>query len=139
MIRLVDVYDNPNPGQSIDFLYSLLEDRDPIANISHRRMPTVSDHIRFVHSRPYRAWYIIFSDSHPVGAVYLSKAAEIGIFILKGRQGNGYGKAAIRILMELHPQKRYLANIAPGNSRSISMFEKIGFNLIQLTLEKESP
>ena len=35
------------------FLYELLSERDPVANISHKQMPTYDEHIRFVTSKPY--------------------------------------------------------------------------------------
>ena len=35
------------------FLFELLAQRDPRANISHREMPTYQRHIRFVKSKPY--------------------------------------------------------------------------------------
>jgi RimJ/RimL family protein N-acetyltransferase len=89
-----------------------------------------------VDSLPYKAWYIVFCEDQPVGATYLTYQNEIGIFISKAHQGNCYGKMAVRLLMQVHPEKQYLANIAPGNARSIAMFENMGFDLIQLTLMK---
>jgi RimJ/RimL family protein N-acetyltransferase len=128
---------NPDYIPLVEFLYDLLVERDPVANISHHQMPTFEQHHAFVKSKPYRVWYIIYADDDPVGSVYLTKKNEIGIFIIKSHQGNGYGKQAIRSLMELHPEKQFLANIAPGNSRSIAMFEGLGFDLIQFTFSKE--
>jgi RimJ/RimL family protein N-acetyltransferase len=137
-IRLVDVYANaPDNIAAVLFLYELLGERDHVANISHREMPSFKQHSEFVDSRPYRAWYMIFADDQPVGATYLTEQNEIGVFILKAHQGNCYGKQAIYLLMKMHPQKRFLANIAPGNARSLAMFEKLGFELVQLTLAKE--
>jgi RimJ/RimL family protein N-acetyltransferase len=137
-IRLIDVYaQQPDNSAAILFLYELLAERDPIANISHRKMPTFEQHREFIDSLPYRAWYIIFTENTPIGAVYLTYKNEIGVSILKAHQENGYGKMAIELLMKLHPEKKFLANIAPGNARSISMFEGLGFELIQITLAKE--
>lgn len=137
LIRLVDVYaQQPDNSASTRFLYELLAERDPTVNISHRKMPTFEQHRDFVESRPYKAWYVVFHDDHPIGATYLTEQNEIGIFICKVHQGRGYGKLAILALMNLHPEKRYLANIAPGNSRSMAMFERLGFGLIQLTFER---
>lgn len=135
MIQLIDVYDKISEIRlSTQFLYELLQERDPVANISHRSMPTFEQHKAFVDSHPYEAWYIVFTDDFiPVGATYLTKQNEIGIFILKAHQGQHYAKMAIRLLMEMHPADHYLANIAPGNARSISLFEKLGFDLTQLT------
>ena len=138
---LVNIYDQPGvaPDTVIEFLYKLLQEREPVANISHREMPTMERHAAFVRSQPYQAWYIIAIedvDWEWVGAIYLTHTNEIGISILKEAQGNCYGPRAIRMLMERHPAARFLANIAPGNTRSIAMFERLGFELIQFTFEK---
>jgi len=134
-INLINVY--PASMSTIAFLYDLLSERDPIANISHREMPSFEAHRNFVESRPYLAWYTVQADEEPLGAVYLTKDNEIGIFISKAHQGHGYGKKAVYILMAMHPAKRFLANIAPGNERSRAMFEKLGFELIQYTFAKK--
>ena len=42
------------------FLFKLLKERDPKANISHKKMPTYVEHSKFVLSKPYSKWYIIF-------------------------------------------------------------------------------
>ena len=136
-IRLVDVYRDESMATTV-FLYELLAERDPVANISHRKMPSYDMHASFVDSRPYLEWFIIYAEDEPVGAVYLTHQNEIGIAILKVHQGNCYGKQAVRLLMQIHPGKRFLANIAPGNARSLAMFEKMGFGLIQLTMAKEN-
>ncbi len=115
------------------YLYALLLERDPEANISHKAMPTVDDHLAFVRSNPYADWCLIW-EQHIVGATYLTHADEVGIFIFKHSQGRGLGSAAVRMMMSRHPG-RVLANVAPTNERSRRMFEKLGFTLIQHTLE----
>jgi RimJ/RimL family protein N-acetyltransferase len=124
------------------FLYRLLQERPPEANISHREMPTYDAHCAFVHEHPYSAWYLIgkFSmraETTPVGAIYLTKADEIGIAIHRREQGNGYAQLAIRMLMDKHPRKRYLANVAPGNVASHKLFSKLG-KVIQHTYSWEA-
>lgn len=145
-IRIVDVYANaPDNIAAVLFLYELLGERDPVANISHREMPSFQQHRDFVDSHPYRAWYIIFLEhrddlydgtNDPIGATYLTEQNEIGVFILKAHQGNCYGKLAVCHLMNIHPQEIFLANINPHNSRSIDMFEALGFELLQITYAK---
>ena len=44
----------------VEFLFNLLKERDPRANISHNKMPTYDEHVNFVKSKPYSKWYIIF-------------------------------------------------------------------------------
>jgi RimJ/RimL family protein N-acetyltransferase len=136
MLKLVDVYTQPLHASV--FLYDLLSERDPVANISHREMPTFVKHNNFVNSRPYKSWYIVYADHGPVGAIYLTMQNEIGIGILKAHQGLGYGKQAVCLLMEMHPGERFLANINPLNTRSIDMFLDLGFELVQFTYAKET-
>ncbi len=121
----------------IRFLFNLLKERDPQTNISHKKMPTYLQHEKFVKSKPYKKWYIIKSQSNKVGSIYLSEQDEIGIFLKKDVQGKNIGNQALEILMKKSPKQRYLANVNPNNSKSISFFEKNGFKLIQYTYELE--
>lgn len=133
-MKLHDVYETA----SAVMLYQLLAERRPEESISHRAMPTWAEHMAFVKSRPYAAWYVIAAGDL-VGACYLTHACEIGIGILREFRGNGYAKAAIAELMRLHPRPEYLANIAPRNLVSLKLFESIGFKgPIQVTLRKDS-
>lgn len=127
-------------------LYQLLSERTREQSISHVKMPTWAEHIAFIDSRPYLAWYLILvyeSDIAPdvptaVGTVYLSKQREIGIFLHKfDCQGKGYGKRAVQALMELHPGK-FFANINEKNEASIKFFRNLGFRSLQITLTYEN-
>ncbi|NDF29934.1 MAG: N-acetyltransferase [Nitrososphaeria archaeon] len=122
-------------NSDLRFLYLLLKERDPRANISHRIMPTYAEHVKFVKSKPYKAWYVVYFGSKKAGSVYLSKQNEIGIFLLKKYYGNDIGQQALHLLMQKNPEKRYLANVNPKNSKSIKFFKKNKFKLIQYTYE----
>lgn len=128
----------PVTKSDIRFLYNQLKERDPIVNISHKKMPTYSEHSKFVMSKPYSKWYIIFYKNKKIGNVYLTKINEIGIFILKSIKEKGIGKIVLEILMDINPRTRYLANVSPMNSKSSSFFKKNGFKLIQHTYELTS-
>ena len=117
------------------FLYDLLLERNPIFNISHKKMPTYEEHVKFVSSRPYSKWYIIFYSGKECGSIYLSKNDEIGIFLKKGLTKKGIGNKALKILMKENPRRRYLANINPKNKNSIRFFKKHHFKLLQYTYE----
>ena len=123
-----------------EILYDLLLERDVSENISHRHKPTFEQHLDFVFSNPYEAWYLIEvgdgmeGSLRVVGAVYITKARELGIFIFKSSRMKGYAKEALRIIMHKHPG-RFLANINPANEKSIRLFGKLGFGLIQHTYE----
>lgn len=132
-MKLVDVY---RVAEAPALLYRLLEERSAEVNISHRTMPSWRRHLAFIRARPYRAWYLIRVGETFVGAVYLSKQNEIGVFILRACQGRGYGPEAIRLVMARHRGvKRFLANINPRNRRSIELFTDLGFRHVQNTYE----
>ena len=119
----------------IRFLYNQLKERDPKINISHKKMPSYSEHTKFVLSKPYSKWYIIYYKNRKVGNVYLSKMNEIGIFILKTIKIKGLGSLVLEQILEKNPKTRYLANVNPKNIKSAKFFEKNGFRLIQHTYE----
>ena len=129
-LRTVNIHD-------FHFLLNLLKERDPKANISHKKMPTYSEHVKFVKSKPYSKWYIIESSKIKVGSIYLSKNDEIGIFLKKTYQSKGIANKAVELLIQKNPRKRYLANVNPKNLNSIKFFKKNNFKLIQYTFELE--
>jgi RimJ/RimL family protein N-acetyltransferase len=125
-------------ANSYQVLYDLLKERTKEQSISHYSMPTMAEHIAFVRTNPYIGWYLI--ESAPpapkawVGAIYLTPKREIGIFIFREHQGNGYATAALATLRRMHPG-RILANINPHNGPSLEFFRKHGGREIQITLE----
>lgn len=136
MIELIDVYASGAPtARTLQLLYDLLSERAPNESISHKRLPTMPDHIKFVDSRPYKEWWLICIGEDPVGAIYLSSHNEIGIGVLRRFRRKGYGQAAIREIMTRHAGERLLANINPENHQSIHIFKKFGFKHTQTTFE----
>lgn len=128
-MKLIDVYDDERAG---DILWRLLSERTPEQSISHRAMPSPAQHRAFIASRPYLAWYLVEDQGQIRGACYLSQQREIGVFIFKGMRG--YGRRAVRLLMETHPG-RFLANVNPENIASARLFESVGFRHVQDTYE----
>lgn len=122
----------------IRFLYNQLKERDSTINISHKKMPTYSEHSKFVLSNSYTKWYIIMNKNKKIGNTYLTKTNEIGIFILKSNKDKGIGKIVLEKIIKMNPRSRYLANVNPKNKRSIDFFKKNGFRLIQYTYELTS-
>lgn len=131
-MNLISVYQYKDAER---ILYELLQERDgdDTVNISHRKMPTWREHLKFVRSKPYLVWYLVTDGGQPAGATYLTKEGEIGIFLFKAFHGRGLGPDAVKELMKRTPRKRYLANINPDNNRSAEMFERLGFEPLQLT------
>jgi len=117
------------------FLYNLLKERDPSANISHKKMPTYHEHVLFVSSKPYLKWYVILYGATKAGSIYVTSQNEIGIFIKKSFQDKQIGSIVLKKLIQKNPKKRYLANVSPKNKNSINFFKKNKFRLIQYTFE----
>jgi len=122
-------------NSDVKFLFDLLKERDPRVNISHKKMPTYSQHTKFIKSKPYSKWYIILKSKQKIGSIYLSKNDEIGIFLSKKFQGKNVGNFVLNELMKKNPRKRFLANVNPKNKKSISFFKNNNFKLIQYTFE----
>jgi RimJ/RimL family protein N-acetyltransferase len=116
-------------------LYDLLAERTPQESISHKEMPTMAEHAKFVRSNPYTFWALVQVGTEYVGSVYISKQRELGISIFQKHRGHGYATRALQMAMEKLPGK-FLANISPFNQKSVELFEKLGFKLIQQTYAK---
>lgn len=141
-MNLIDINTLPHAAE---VLYEILKERtgDTTVNISHNgELPPFSQHRDFVLNHPYAAWYLIeepeLAGGYAVGSIYLTKPPrpsvagnEIGVFIRENYRGRGIGKKAVAILMEHHGPGRYIANINPRNTRSIGMFEAMGFEHCQ--------
>ncbi len=129
MMWFIDIHHKKTDyAEALKFLYNLLKQRKEYENLSHVDMPTWEQHVMFVDSKPYRDWYIIVVDDVKVGAAYLSKNNEIGLFILEEHQGQGIGKEALNRLITLKSCYSPLyANINDKNKKSIEFFKKAGF------------
>ena len=144
MIEFVDAYQEP---YAKNFLYVLIRERmlEPDTNIS-ATMPTWQEHVEFVDSKPYPLWFLLSNGREFVGYVSLTNRNEIGIVILKEHRKKGYGSSAVKKLMDEYdlfppiPSERvgkFIANINPLNTKSIEMFERLGFKHIQNTYSHE--
>ena len=133
MITLINVYYEENRHA---ILYDLLSERTPEQSISHKELPDYPEHVEFVESLPYKTWCFIHSskENDYVGTVYLTRQNEIGVFIFKKYQGNGYGPVAVKELMDAN-EGPFLANVNPQNTASARMFEWLGFKHIQDTFQ----
>ena len=117
------------------FLYNLLKNRNPKSNISHKFLPSYSQHLDFIKSKPYSKWYIIYYQNQKCGSVYLSKQNEIGMHLGKKYNSSNIQNDSLQIIMDKNPRNRYLVNINPKNKESIKFFKSKNFKLIQYTYE----
>ena len=120
------------------FLYDLLKNKDPNANISHKKMPSYDEHVEFVMSKPYTNWYIIECDKKNVGTIYLSKQDEIGISINNDYEYDQIVKPTLKLLMKLNQRKRYLANTNPKDVRAQEFLLKNGFTSLEYVYEMKN-
>jgi len=117
------------------FLYKLLGERESKIFISHKDMPTWDEHVEFVKSKPYLKWYVVVHKDNKVGSIYLSKQHEIGIHIFKKYEKESIQIESIKQLMSLNSKIKFRANVSPKNKKYITLFKKLGFEMIQHTYE----
>jgi RimJ/RimL family protein N-acetyltransferase len=146
-MRLIPV--DPKNETHVRFLYELFLSRPDDAKISCKGAPPGYDeHRHFVENHPYADWRLIGPfELRPatilVGAVFISQPArpsvvgdELSVDILPQYRGNGYAEETLRLMMEKHAPRRFIANVAPENYASMALFKKLGFKLCQVTFEK---
>lgn len=134
-MRLKKIELKPVNKSDLQFLYDLLLERDSKNNISHKKIPSFYNHKKFVFSKPYRKWYIIYYNKEKIGSIYLSKQDEIGISLQKKTHNEKISQKALESIIIKNPRRRFLANISPLNVQSKKFFKKNGFKLIQCTYE----
>jgi hypothetical protein len=117
------------------FLFDLLKERKQYENISHKNFSTYKDHVKFVISKPYSRWYIIFQSFDRIGSVYLTQINEIGIHVKNGINIDYVFNEVISDIIKKNPRKRYLINLNPKNYRLLKNLKKNNFKLIQHTYE----
>ena len=125
----------PVTKNDVLFLYDLLKIRDPLANISHKKMPSYDEHVNFILSNPYPIWYIIEYEGKKIGSVYLSKQDEIGISLVDNSLYDKIGKSIIKLLIKNNPRKRYFAKTSPQNKKLQNFFVNNGFTGLEYTYE----
>jgi len=118
-----------------EFLFELLKERDSKNNISHKKMPTFSQHVKFIKSKPYSKWYIINVNKEKCGTVYLTELNEIAFQLKKEFYHKKIESYVLKLIMKKNPRSRYLANVSQNNKKKIDFFKKNGFKLVQHTYE----
>lgn len=129
--KLYSVYTNRHNTYHSNLLklYLLLGERTVEQAISHKKMPTFEEHEKFVESRPYKEWYMLYDSNliKIIGSLYISKNNEIGLFIFKEHHSKGYGSQALQFILDNNRHTIFKANINPQNYKSINFFKKFGF------------
>ena len=117
------------------FLYELLSERKSYENISHKKNPTYVKHVKFVMSKPYSKWYIIYRATEKIGSVYITKQDEIGIHFKEKNITNKIRSKVLKMIIKKNPRDRYLININSSNTKMKKFLKNEGFELIQHTYE----
>jgi len=122
------------------FLYELLLERKLYVNISHKKNPTYVKHVKFVMSKPYSKWCIIYYGKQKIGSIYLTKQDEVGIHFKEPVKSTLQLRKllwlqVLKMMMRKNPRNRYLVNINPSNTRMKTFLKNAGFKLIQHTYE----
>jgi len=122
----------------IGITYDLLLQRRH--GISHRLAPVFEDHVKFVNSNPYRAWYLAMNNQKAVGTFYLSKENTIGINISEINYEQtvaaiiNYVKNNYSPLPEIKSVRAsiFTINVLPTNLSLIKILEKLDKEIIQI-------
>ena len=130
MIKLKNI-----TSSDTNFLFKLLKNRDQFENISHKIMPTFKNHEKFVKSKPYFKWYIIYEDLKKIGSAYITNQNEIGIHFINIKNYEDFFLESLEIIIKKNSGKRFLLNISPKNKKLKRIAEKNKFKLIQHTYE----
>ena len=98
-------------------------------------MPSYRKHVKFVLSKPYKKWYIIYYKKQKFGSIYLTNLNEIGIHFKKVPIYDFLITKSIDLLINKNPGKRFLINVSPNNKKFIKIIKKNRLKLIQHTYE----
>jgi hypothetical protein len=124
--------------EHIKTLYEILKKR--AINISHRSVPSYSEHIKFVLNHPYRIWYLISLNNEFIGNAYIMKNNCVGIAIIKNI--NLAIPAVINIISRRHKPLKpiksirpgsFFYNVSPDNLEYISTLKNMRARLVQMT------
>ncbi len=121
------------------FLYELLQQRDPLGNISHKLLPTFEEHVSFIRSKPYSKWFLITKNNTRIGSAYITKSDELAIHLLLKNDNNKLKKQVLKLLIASCPRKRYLYNVGHQNTKLAKFLQEENFELIQFTYELVNP
>lgn len=130
-LRAVDPWGSSTHCQ---FLYEMMRERldEPQTNISHKALPSWEEHMAFMRSNPYMAWFVVTMDGLPVGATYLTRQREIGLYICRDFREQGVGREVVTEMRARFPGP-ILANVNPENVKARQFWERMGGKLLQVT------
>ena len=118
-------------NSQIDELYALLVDRK--YSISHKKVPSKSEHSDFVSQHPYVAWYLVYKNTSLIGSVYVQFDNSIGINLMESCESDilsviNFIKNSHEPLSSIKSVRRgdFFVNVASENTNFIQMLKNLG-------------
>lgn len=118
-------------NSQIDELYALLVDRK--YSISHKKVPSKSEHSDFVSQHPYVAWYLAYKNTSLIGSVYVQFDNSIGINLTEVFESDvvsviNYIKNNHKPLLPIKSVRssEFFVNVASENTNYIQILKNLG-------------
>tara|TARA_A100001035_G_C27656791_1_gene441906 strand:- start:331 stop:753 length:423 start_codon:yes stop_codon:yes gene_type:complete len=127
-----------NNSSHIEFLYCLLKNKK--FNISHEKLPSHEEHVKFVKDNPYRKWFLISIKNLISGSVYITYENHIGIN-LPSNNSEEYYQILKFIFQKFNPlkeiksirNKHFMVNTVKENKNLINAINRHRMREIQRT------
>ena len=125
----------------IDILFKLLSNRK--FNISHKEMPSFSEHEKFVSSNPYRYWYLISNKKKYIGSFYIQYDNSIGINLDPLNYEEAIPWVIKNIKLKFKPSlaiksktsKNFFINVPPDDISFNNKIRSLGYRPSQISYE----
>ncbi|MBT6536259.1 MAG: hypothetical protein HOK98_08740 [Rhodospirillaceae bacterium] len=122
----------------IAVLFEILGKRRGHHRISHGAAPGFEAHRDFVHTHPYRHWFLVSYDGEFIGTIYLTKENVLGVFV-DDTQLAHLGRVIVYVIQAFDPlpaipsirNAKYTINLSPENTAYAGVIEELGGRLIQ--------
>lgn len=111
-------------------------------NISHKQMPTFSEHVKFVRRHPYRMWFLIKVGEEYIGNAYVQFDNSIGLSLLQIKRED-VPRILQAIQKEIQPlpeiksvrKNGFHINVAPSNTSLLQIFKSMGLSESQRSFD----
>ena len=117
-------------------LYFLLKNRK--YSVSHNKLPSITEHRKFVIENPYLEWYLFYRDKNLLGTFYLQSDNSIGINLNNPEKSDfieiiDYIKTNHNPLPPIKTLRRgeFFVNVPADNLTLIKFLETLNKNEIQ--------
>lgn len=110
--------------------------------ISHNKMPTFSEHAKFVRRHPYRIWFLIKLGEAYIGNAYVQFDNSIGLSLLRITQED-VPRILRAIQEEIQPlpeiksvrKNGFHINVAPSNTDLLQILKSMGLSESQRSFD----